>query len=170
VVLDEAGMASTDDLDRLVRLVRTRGWRLVCVGDPDQLPAVGRGGMFAHWCDTLPAHHLDQVHRFTEPWQAEASLALRRGDPAAVGAYVAMTRGRLRNIAVVLDPTGLADPAEVLEQTIAKPASAETAHATRDRLGGPEPGTLTLAPTAIDVALARLDHSRNRGPDRSLGL
>jgi conjugative relaxase-like TrwC/TraI family protein len=332
VILDEAGMASTEDLDHLVRLARTRGWRLVCVGDPDQLPAVGRGGMFAHWCDTLPAHHLDQVHRFTEPWQAEASLALRRGDPAAdgayaaagrvraahpalaphviartharltesgetvsitcasagtareinlaiqagrhlddrgapladgtraqvgdcvatrrndstlttdqgkevrnrhtwtvtnvghhggltvhdkhlgtavlpaayvaahvelgwavtgygnqgattdhaiaviepsstrAGAYVAMTRGRHRNIAVVLDPTGLADPAEVLEQTIAKPASAETAHATRDRLGGPEPGTLTLAPTAIDVALARLDHSRNRGPDRSLGL
>ena len=58
-----------------------RNWRLVCVGDPDQLPAVGRGGMFAHWCDTLPAHRLEEVRRFAEPWQAEASLALRAGDP-----------------------------------------------------------------------------------------
>src|SRR3546814_17177551 len=43
--------------------------------------------MFAHWTDTLPAHRLDVVHRFTEPWQAEASLAHRRGDPGAAHAY-----------------------------------------------------------------------------------
>jgi ATP-dependent exoDNAse (exonuclease V) alpha subunit len=86
-VLDEAGMASTDDLDALVELVERHRWRLVCVGDPAQLPAVGRGGMFAHWCEELPAHHLDQVRRFADDWQAEASLALRRGDPAAAPAY-----------------------------------------------------------------------------------
>ena len=86
-VLDEAGMASTEDLDALVELVRRHRWRLVCVGDPAQLPAVGRGGMFAHWCAALPAHHLDQVFRFADDWQAEASLALRRGDRAAAGAY-----------------------------------------------------------------------------------
>ncbi len=50
VVLDESGMASTEDLDALVDLVQRHRWRLVCVGDPAQLPAVGRGGMFAHWC------------------------------------------------------------------------------------------------------------------------
>ena len=88
IVLDEAGMAATDDLARLVTLTDRHGWRLVCVGDPEQLPAVGRGGMFAHWCDTLPAHHLEQIHRFTEAWQAQASLDLRRGEPAAAAAYV----------------------------------------------------------------------------------
>ena len=45
VVLDEGGMAGTDDLDALVGLVERHRWRLVCVGDPAQLPAVGRGGM-----------------------------------------------------------------------------------------------------------------------------
>lgn len=95
-VLDEAGMASTDDLDGLVELVQRHRWRLVCVGDPAQLPAVGRGGMFAHWCETLPAHHLDQVHRFADDWQGEASLALRRGDPAAAPAYA--ERGRLQTV------------------------------------------------------------------------
>ncbi|HET6753371.1 MAG TPA: MobF family relaxase [Jiangellaceae bacterium] len=92
VILDEAGMAATEDLARLVRLADARFWRLVCVGDPYQLPAVGRGGMFAHWCDTLPAHHLDGVHRFADDWQAAASLALRRGDPAAAQTYAAHQR------------------------------------------------------------------------------
>ncbi|CAN5720432.1 hypothetical protein BH20ACT2_BH20ACT2_19970 [soil metagenome] len=96
VVLDEAGMAATDDLATLVTLTERHGWRLICVGDPEQLPAVGRGGMFAHWCDTLPAHRLEEIHRFTEPWQAQASLALRRGDPVAAAAYA--QRGRVATV------------------------------------------------------------------------
>ncbi len=89
-------MASTEDLDALVGLVHRQRWRLVCVGDPAQLPAVGRGGMFAHWCEVLPAHHLEQVHRFADDWQAEASLALRQGDQAAAKAYAA--RHRLQTV------------------------------------------------------------------------
>ncbi len=96
VVLDEAGMASTEDLDALVGLVQRQRWRLMCVGDPAQLPAVGRGGMFAHWCEVLPAHHLEEVHRFADDWQAEASLALRRGDPSAAAPYA--DRHRLRSV------------------------------------------------------------------------
>jgi conjugative relaxase-like TrwC/TraI family protein len=92
VVLDEAGMAASEDLARLVRLADARFWRLVCVGDPYQLPAVGRGGMFADWCEILPAHHLDEVRRFTDDWQAAASLELRRGDPAAARTYAAHKR------------------------------------------------------------------------------
>ena len=87
VLVDEAGMASTEDLDRLVDLANRRRWRLVFVGDPEQLPAVGRGGMFASWCDTLPTYRLEQVRRFVEPWQAEASRGLRTGAPAALAAY-----------------------------------------------------------------------------------
>lgn len=79
VVVDEAAMASTEDLDALVALVERHRWRLVCVGDPAQLPAVGRGGLFALWCERLSAHQLDEVRRFHDDWQAEASLALRRG-------------------------------------------------------------------------------------------
>ncbi|HEX2064638.1 MAG TPA: AAA family ATPase, partial [Acidimicrobiales bacterium] len=103
VVLDEAGMAATGDLDALVAVVRRLRWRLVCVGDPAQLPAVGRGGMFSHWCETLPAHHLEEVHRFDDDWQAEASLALRRGDAAAAAAYGAHHRLRTVHPALVAD-------------------------------------------------------------------
>ncbi len=38
VVVDEVGMASTDDLDRLVTLARTHRWRIVCVGDRTNSP------------------------------------------------------------------------------------------------------------------------------------
>jgi hypothetical protein len=103
VVLDEASMASTEDLDALVELVRRHRWRLVCVGDPAQLPAVGRGGMFALWCERLGAHELEEVRRFTEDWQAEASLALRRGDPAAAAAYAAHHRLQAVHPALVAD-------------------------------------------------------------------
>jgi conjugative relaxase-like TrwC/TraI family protein len=93
VILDEAGMAATADLARLVDLVEVNQWRLIAVGDPEQLPSAARGGVFAHWCDTVPHHTLDEPRRFSEPWEAAASLALRAGRPDAADAYAA--HGRL---------------------------------------------------------------------------
>lgn len=58
VILDEATMTATLDLHRLVSLTQRHGWRLVAVGDPARLPAVGRGGVFAHWATTVPHHDL----------------------------------------------------------------------------------------------------------------
>ena len=46
VIVDEAGMIGTARLYRLVGLADAARWRLVLVGDPRQLQAVGRGGMF----------------------------------------------------------------------------------------------------------------------------
>ncbi len=112
IVLDESGMASTEDLDALVTLVQRHRWRLVCVGDPAQLPAVGRCGMFAHWCEALPAHHLEEVHRFADGWQAEASLALRRGERAAARSYAA--RQRLQTVHPALLPDRVARKHEVI--------------------------------------------------------
>ena len=87
VILDEATMTSTQDLGRLVGLAERLRWRLVAVGDPAQLPAVGRGGMFAHWCNTVPRIELETPRRFRDPWEAEASLLLRAGEPDAAQAY-----------------------------------------------------------------------------------
>ena len=96
VILDEAGMSSTEDLHRLVTLAHRHRWRLVAVGDPAQLPAVGRGGVFAHWCNTIPHHELAVPRRFDQQWEAHASLALRTGDPWAVEAY--QQHGRLSTV------------------------------------------------------------------------
>ena len=48
MVVDEAGMLGTHDRHRLMQLARQNTWRLVLVGDPHQLQAVGRGGIHQH--------------------------------------------------------------------------------------------------------------------------
>ena len=87
VIVDEAGMASTNKLDSLCALADDRGWRVALVGDPMQFSAVGRGGMFEHLIDTHGAIELDQVHRFSNDWERHASLRLRRGDPTTAETY-----------------------------------------------------------------------------------
>lgn len=92
VIVDEAGMVGTASLAALTRLAGEHDWRLALVGDHRQLQAVGRGGMFHELCATGRVHELARIHRFTEDWEAAASLQLRRGDPRALDAYLAHER------------------------------------------------------------------------------
>ena len=87
VVVDEAGMVATTTLDRLAALADNKAWRIALVGDPMQFSAVGRSGMYQHLIDTHGAIELNQVHRFTNPWERDASLRLRRGDPTVAHLY-----------------------------------------------------------------------------------
>ncbi|MEP7114147.1 MAG: AAA family ATPase [Ilumatobacteraceae bacterium] len=87
VVVDEAGMLGTGALDHVIALADSHQWRLALVGDPRQLQAVGRGGLFNELCATGRICELEQIHRFVEPWEAAASLQLRHGDPAGLDAY-----------------------------------------------------------------------------------
>jgi conjugative relaxase-like TrwC/TraI family protein len=87
IVVDEAGMVATPKLAELCDLADHHDWRLVLVGDPLQLSAVGRGGMFALLTETHPTVTLDHVHRFTHTWERQASLQLRAGDPSALDTY-----------------------------------------------------------------------------------
>ena len=88
IVIDEAGMLNTADLHQLINHTNTHGWRLALVGDPHQLHAVGRGGMFDELCATGLTIELDQLHRFTHDWEAAATLELRRGDASVLNTYV----------------------------------------------------------------------------------
>jgi hypothetical protein len=63
------------------------------VGDPHQLQAVGRGGLFAELWATGRIHELTCIHRFTHRWEAAASLQLRAGNPRSLDAY--QTHGRI---------------------------------------------------------------------------
>jgi conjugative relaxase-like TrwC/TraI family protein len=92
LIVDEAGMIGTASLHHLVDLADRHGWRLALVGDPRQLQAVGRGGLFAELCATGRTDELARLHRFTEPWEAAASLQLRAGDTRALDAYEAHDR------------------------------------------------------------------------------
>ena len=88
VICDESGMVGTASLDRLMGLARSQDWRLVLVGDPSQLQAVGRGGMFTELCRIGRTHELATLHRFTHQWEAAATLQLRAGRAEALDAYL----------------------------------------------------------------------------------
>ena len=88
VICDESGMVGTASLDRLMGLARSQEWRLVLVGDPSQLQAVGRGGMFTELCRVARTHELTTLHRFTHQWEATATLHLRAGRAEALDAYL----------------------------------------------------------------------------------
>ncbi|HEY1280906.1 MAG TPA: AAA family ATPase [Acidimicrobiales bacterium] len=66
LIVDEAGMVGTSSLHHLVELADRQGWRVALVGDPHQLQAVGRGGLFAELCATGRVHELAHLHRFTD--------------------------------------------------------------------------------------------------------
>ncbi len=88
LIIDEAGMLNTGDLHTITQLADTNDWRVVLLGDPHQLHAVGRGGMFDELCANSRIHELTRIHRFSQWWEPAASLALRRGDPRAIDSYV----------------------------------------------------------------------------------
>ena len=93
IVLDEATMTRTDDLERLVTHTAQVGCKLVLAGDPHQLGAVGPGGLFATLVGSHGASELETVRRFTQAWEAQASLRLRARDVSVLAEYV--SRGRI---------------------------------------------------------------------------
>jgi conjugative relaxase-like TrwC/TraI family protein len=103
LVVDEVGMISSPNLSRLVQLVEHNQWRVALVGDPRQLQAVGRGGLFAELCANGRVIELEELHRFTHRWEAAASLQLRHGNPRALDAYEAHGRIHAGTVEVHLD-------------------------------------------------------------------
>lgn len=88
VIVDEASMASTLDLDPLITAAARAGAKVVLVGDPAQIGVVnGPGGMLAALNTAGHGVELDQIHRFSQPWERQASLALRHGKADALDAY-----------------------------------------------------------------------------------
>ena len=93
VLVDEASMANTLDLDRLTTLAAAAAAKVVLVGDPAQIGVInGPGGMLAALAHTGHATVLSEIHRFTQAWERKASLALRNGNKEALPAYQAERR------------------------------------------------------------------------------
>lgn len=88
VIIDEAGMADTLTLDHLVTWCLDQGASIRLIGDDQQLGAIGAGGVLRDIATQHGALHLDHVVRFTDPAEADASLALRAGDARAIGYYL----------------------------------------------------------------------------------
>ncbi|HEY3558873.1 MAG TPA: MobF family relaxase [Kribbella sp.] len=87
VIIDEASMASTMELATLARATNAAGAKLLLVGDTAQLSATDTGGAFRLIAKDTEAAELTDVWRFTNPWERDASLALRAGNHTAIDAY-----------------------------------------------------------------------------------
>ena len=88
VIIDEAGMADTLTLDAAVQFAIGRGASIRLVGDDQQLAAIGAGGVLRDIKQSYDALHLTELHRFTDPAEAAASLMLREGKPEALNFYL----------------------------------------------------------------------------------
>jgi conjugative relaxase-like TrwC/TraI family protein len=98
VIMDEAGMADTDRLSRLVRITSESRSKLVLAGDAAQLGPIGAGGLFPELRDRVPTAELTEVHRANHDWERKAWEQVREGEPGpALAAYRAHDRLRVHD-------------------------------------------------------------------------
>jgi conjugative relaxase-like TrwC/TraI family protein len=142
VVIDEAGMADTLTLAAVIEYAVARGSSVRLIGDDRQLAAIGAGGVLRDIASTHGAVRLDQLVRFADPAEAEASLALREGDQSALGFYLDNDRVHVGDADSSVD--------EVFEAW------------QRERAGGRD--CLMLAPTRGAVRELNLRAQAARGP------
>ena len=103
VIIDEAGMADTLTLDTAVQFAVDRGASVRLVGDDQQLAAIGAGGVLRDITHTYGALRLTELHRFTNPGEATASLALRDGDASGLDFYLDHGRVHVGDIATTTE-------------------------------------------------------------------
>jgi ATP-dependent exoDNAse (exonuclease V) alpha subunit len=153
LVVDEAGMADTRTLTRLLLDAHDARGKVVLVGDPAQLPAVGPGGLFQAIVERKGAIELSENHRQHDELERQALALLREGRSTDYLAHVAR-QGRL-------------EVADTRTEAKARLVADWWQAATND-LGG----SVMIAYRRADVAelntvaRALLDQQRRLGPDR----
>ena len=103
MIIDEAGMADTVSLDTAIQYAIDRGANVRLIGDDQQLAAIGAGGILRDIKHTHDALQLTELHRFNDPTEAAASLALRDGDPRALGFYLDHRRVHVGDLAKITE-------------------------------------------------------------------
>jgi conjugative relaxase-like TrwC/TraI family protein len=103
VIIDEAGMADTLSPDTAVQFIIGRGGSIRLIGDDQQLAAIGAGGVLRDIQASYGAVRLTELHRFTDPAEAAATLALRDGRPEALGFYLDRRRVHVGDPTTTLD-------------------------------------------------------------------
>ncbi|GAB2481179.1 hypothetical protein GCM10027063_24140 [Promicromonospora xylanilytica] len=116
VIVDEASLASTMDLDRITAAAEQAGAKVLLVGDPAQLQSVDAGGAFGMLVEARNttvadngtrvgggAPTLTGVRRFRRDWEKTTSLALRDGDASVIDTYDHHDRIREGTTAEMID-------------------------------------------------------------------
>lgn len=79
LVIDEAGMIGSRQMQRIVSEAEKRGAKLVLVGDPEQLQAIEAGAAFRSIAEQHGAVEVTEVRRQLEDWQRAATRQLATG-------------------------------------------------------------------------------------------
>ena len=80
LVIDEAGMAGTYDLHRVLGYAEAAGCKVVLTGDVEQLQAVEAGAMMRAIAERVGEVVISEVRRQAEGWQREATRQMGRGE------------------------------------------------------------------------------------------
>ncbi|AZV40573.1 Ti-type conjugative transfer relaxase TraA [Komagataeibacter xylinus] len=90
LVVDEAGMVGSRQMERVLSAARGVGAKVVLVGDPEQLQAIEAGGAFRAVAERVGAVEITTVRRQREDWQQDATKELATGrTDRALGRYEA---------------------------------------------------------------------------------
>lgn len=78
LLIDEPGMASRDQLDRIVALAASQDAVVRLLGDPQQLPSIEAGGTLGLLAAATDAPSLHEVRRFNNPEEGDITPAVAR--------------------------------------------------------------------------------------------
>ena len=134
LVVDEAGMVGSRQMERVLSAAQQAGAKVVLVGDPEQLQAIEAGAAFRALAERHGAAEIGAVRRQRAGWQREATRELATGRTgAALGRY---------------EQAGLVQGAETREAACAALVAGWDA----ERRAAPEQSRVILAYTRADVA------------------
>lgn len=90
LVIDEAGMIGSRQMERLLSAAEKAGAKVVLVGDPEQLQAIEAGAAFRSIAERHAHVEIREVRRQQEDWQRDATRHLATGRTSeALAAYEA---------------------------------------------------------------------------------
>lgn len=143
LVIDEAGMIGSRQMERVLTEAQKRGAKVVLVGDPEQLQAIEAGAAFRSAVERYGHVEITAVRRQREGWQQQATRQLATGRTGqALDAYT--ERGLVRAA-----PTREAAQADLID------------HWDAERRAAPEHSRIILTHTNDDVRTLN-DLARNR--------
>jgi Ti-type conjugative transfer relaxase TraA len=88
LVLDEAGMVGSSQMERVLRHVEGAGAKLVLVGDTMQLQPIAAGAAFRTIVERIGYSRLSNIRRQSQDWARQASHQLAKGEVRdALAAY-----------------------------------------------------------------------------------
>ena len=157
LVIDEAGMVGSRQMERVLTVAGKAGAKVVLVGDPEQLQAIEAGAAFRALAERHGAAEITEVRRQRQDWQRAATKELATGGTdAALGRYAA---------------AGMVEA----HATRAEARAALVEGWDAARRTAPDESSVMLAYTRVDVrelnelARARMRQAGSLGEDRTVG-